>query len=127
MKVLICGGRNYSDYLTLAKTLNEAHHNSPFTLVIHGAAKGADFLAGRWAEIAGVPVSEFPANWKSHTPKCGPKCRQNNHCRRAGFLRNEQMLKQGRPDLVIAFPGGPGTKSMVEVAQNASVKVVHAG
>jgi len=33
--------------------------------------------------------------------------------KKAGPLRNQRMLDEGKPDLVVAFPGGGGTKDMV--------------
>lgn len=34
------------------------------------------------------------------------------------------MLKEGKPDLVIAFPGGNGTKDMVTKARKAGIEVI---
>ena len=124
MRALVCGGRNYSDYIKFTNSLNQLHEQMGFTAIIHGAASGADTLADRWAKTAGVPVKTFPASWKTHDDRCGYRCRQGQYCRRAGFRRNEQMLHQGRPDVVIAFPGGPGTASMIKLAQDASVMVI---
>ena len=101
MKALVCGGREYSDYPTLARTLNSIHQDNPdnpITTLIHGAARGADSLAGRWAKTAGVPVREFPVDWNSHGQKCGNCCGSGRYCHRAGFLRKEQMLRCGQPD-----------------------------
>jgi hypothetical protein len=42
---------------------------------------------------------------------------------KAGPLRNYQMLEEGKPDLVVAFPGGGGTKDMVRRAVKAGVSV----
>jgi predicted Rossmann-fold nucleotide-binding protein len=53
----------------------------------------------------------FPANW--------PK-----HGKGAGFIRNQQMLNEGKPDLMIAFPGGKGTADMIEKAIKAGIKVI---
>jgi UDP-N-acetylmuramoylalanine-D-glutamate ligase len=33
------------------------------------------------------------------------------------------MLKEGRPDLVVAFPGGKGTANMVAQARAAGIRV----
>jgi UDP-N-acetylmuramoylalanine-D-glutamate ligase len=38
-------------------------------------------------------------------------------------MRNKWMLTDGKPDLVIAFPGGRGTASMVNLARAAGVPV----
>src|SRR5258708_15682483 len=34
-------------------------------------------------------------------------------------LRNRDMLCDGKPDLIIAFPGGKGTAGMVDLARKA--------
>lgn len=78
--------------------------------VIHGAASGADRLAGEVATEMGIPVEEFPARW-------------NDYGRAAGVIRNQMMLTHGKPDLVLAFPGGRGTADMVARARKANVPV----
>jgi hypothetical protein len=42
----------------------------------------------------------------------------------AGPIRNKTMLTQGRPDVVLAFPGGTGTADMKRQARRAGVRVV---
>jgi hypothetical protein len=44
--------------------------------------------------------------------------------RAAGPMRNERMLKEGRPDLVIAFPGRTGTAGMKALAREAGVMII---
>jgi hypothetical protein len=110
MRVLVCGGRDFSDRELLFDTLAALHAATPITALIHGAAKGADRLAGEWGESAGVPVLAFPADWKRYRNAAGPK-------------RNAQMLAEGKPDLVVAFPGGTGTANMIGQATAAGVTV----
>lgn len=109
---LVCGGRDYKDHVTLHNRLIEVmgERGRPY-LLIHGAAKGADRLAERWARHMGVHVRAYPAEWKRYGPSAGP-------------IRNKQMLDEGRPNLVIAFPGGRGTADMVKQAQERGVEVV---
>jgi hypothetical protein len=45
----------------------------------------------------------------------------------AGPIRNARMLEEGKPDIVIAFPGGRGTANMIEQAHAAGVEVVQVG
>jgi hypothetical protein len=52
----------------------------------------------------------FPANWKQYGKS-------------AGYRRNTQMLEEGKPDIVIAFPGGRGTEMMCEIAETAGITV----
>jgi rhamnogalacturonyl hydrolase YesR len=109
--VLVCGGRDYNDEARLNAVLSTAHLRDPIGLVLHGAANGADTLAGMWARARGIRVMAFPANWEEFG-------------KRAGFLRNERMLVEGKPDVVAAFPGGRGTADMVRRAKAAGVRVV---
>ena len=108
MKVLVCGGRNYSDYNKLSEHLRELDPS----IVVHGAARGADLLADRWAMENNVVVCSYPANWKVHG-------------RAAGLIRNKLMLDEESPDHVIAFPdpGSKGTWHMVNIAKQAGVPV----
>ena len=113
MRVLVCGGRDFDDAFCLADRLAELHQQRPFSLLIHGDARGADHLAGCWAFYTGVPVIRFPADWRKHGPAAGP-------------IRNRKMLVEGKPDLVVAFPGGKGTANMVAQAREAGVEVIEA-
>lgn len=109
-RVLVCGGRDYADYGTFCWHMHNIGQGG-IECVIHGAAPGADGLAARWAKEVGIPVKAYPAAWNIHGPAAGP-------------IRNQQMLDEGKPDLVIAFPGGRGTADMVRRAKAAGVKVV---
>lgn len=92
-----------------ASGTDERWNPSLHLTVIHGAASGADQLAGAWARANGIRELAEPADWKRHG-------------KAAGFIRNKAMLDMG-PDYVIAFPGGRGTAMMVEIARRAGVEV----
>lgn len=111
MRVLVCGGRDYNAH-EAAIWLNR---NVPIgvTCVIHGDARGADTGADQWAKLLGLPLEVYPADWKRDGMAAGP-------------IRNAKMLKEGKPDLVIAFTGGNGTKDMVQRAKYAGVYVIFA-
>ncbi len=110
MRVLVCGGRKFNDWTMLTEHLDVMHAANPFTVVIHGDAQGADTLAKEWAISRGVKHLPFPAKWTQYGDAAGP-------------IRNTQMLVEGHPDKVIAFPGGSGTANMVEQARKAGVPV----
>ena len=51
MRILVCGGRNYTDRDHIWNTLCEIDATrGPITVVIHGAATGADSEAMIWAQ-----------------------------------------------------------------------------
>lgn len=110
MRVLVCGGRDFDRQEVVDSFLDELLAEVDITLIIHGAARGADLLGASWAHRRGINVLAFPANWKKYG-------------RSAGHVRNAQMLKDGNPDLVVAFPGGRGTAHMVNIAKAANIKV----
>ena len=116
--VLICGGRNWNYPKMTFRKLDALHQRHRFGKVVHGAAKGADTLADKWAKKAGVQVEAYPAIWR-------PAELGGRVDRRAGFTRNKRMLDQAKPGLVIAFPGGSGTSDMVRRAHQAGVKVIN--
>ena len=116
MRVLVCGGREFDDWNLLNITLHETmgiYRGSPpeSHVVISGDSVGADWLARSWAKSTGRRYEGFPANWKKYGKAAGP-------------IRNQQMLDEGKPDLVVAFSGGVGTADMVKRAKNFGVDVV---
>ena len=111
MKALVCGGRKFNDMRKASTELDRLRTELGFTNIIQGGATGADTIAMIWANSRGVPNVTYPALWKLHGKKAGP-------------MRNTQMLEEGKPDVVIAFPGGKGTRDMVAKAEAAGVKVI---
>ena len=86
MKVLVSGSRFYRDYqkiLAVVKSLD-------IDLLIAGGCRGADTLAVRAACQCGIRYIEYPADWKRFGKSAGP-------------IRNAQMLKVEKPDLVLIF------------------------
>lgn len=110
-RVLVCGGRDYPDRRRVCEILDTAHAANPIILLIAGGANGADALAVDWARMRGVPYKTFPAEWERLGLAAGP-------------MRNQQMLDEGKPHMVIAFPGGRGTADMIKKANAAGVPVV---
>ena len=107
VKVLVCGGRTWNDRGSVSRVLSLLRP----TEVIHGAASGADQLARDWALHNQVLIRQFPADWAKHGKAAGP-------------MRNQRMLDESKPDVVVAFPGGRGTADMVRRAKAAGVRVM---
>lgn len=110
MRILVCGGRDYFNVSAVNHVLHAVHKRKPITCIIEGGANGADRLAREWAKSSGIPVQTFEADWSKYG-------------RRAGPLRNYKMLVEGKPDGVIAFPGGTGTFDMINQAMKKGIKV----
>lgn len=128
IKVLVCGGRDFGateqEYHFIARTLNTIFFDKgwihapdeygnwlPDVVIISGEARGVDRAAASYASTNWTGYEGYPADWETHGKK-------------AGILRNVRMLEEGKPDLVVAFPGGRGTAHMVKIAKEAGVPVI---
>lgn len=112
MKVLVCGSRSWGETRDQVVKLYDRIGELPLdATIIHGNARGADRLAGDAALRRGNPVEVFPADW-------------DEHGRKAGIVRNLQMLDQ-KPDLVIGFWDGisRGTKHTLAQAERRGIPV----
>lgn len=118
MRVLVCGSRYFNDYPRLCLEMDnisekeDFDNNQPIT-IISGAARGADTLGERYAEECGWELARYPADWETHGKRAGP-------------IRNSQMLREGKPDLVVAFraPDSRGTQNMIDQSRKAGVETV---
>jgi len=113
MKILICGNRSFTDIDKIREVISSLPKKD--TVIIHGAAKGADSIAGQVAAEVGLRVLAFPADWKKYGRAAGP-------------IRNKKMLIEGKPNIVYAFyrdkAESKGTKNMVNQAIKAGIKVI---
>ena len=86
-------------------------------LVLHGGARGADAAIGRAAQQLGWSALVMPAQWQLHGRAAGP-------------IRNRELIEEAvaravvhsspgsiASVLVVAFPGGAGTASLVREAR----------
>ena len=111
-KVLVCGGRDYFNSGHLNNVLNLFVETvGPISLLINGGARGADTLAYQWATDKGINTATYKADWTKHKKAAGP-------------IRNQFMLEDSDPDLVIAFKGGNGTKHMIDISRKAGKTVI---
>jgi hypothetical protein len=111
MKVLCCGDRNWSNEKVIEQALAKL---SSAVTIIHGDAPGADSIAGRYAARFGYDVEAYPAAWSKFGKKAGP-------------IRNTQMLLEGKPTVIWAFHNdlaqSKGTLNMVTQARRAGIRV----
>lgn len=113
--LLVCGGRDFDDkgllYATLTRIWREIRQNGVKVILVHGGARGADRLAGQWAEEMGVPCIVHAADW-------------DRYGRSAGIIRNIEMFDKWKPSAVVAFKGGKGTAHMVGYARKKGANVL---
>ncbi|MGB3417884.1 MAG: DUF2493 domain-containing protein [Mesorhizobium sp.] len=119
MRVLVCGGRDFNDRQKLHNALDaivprtepdEYGNSLPDNVtIIHGGARGADQLADDYGVLNWCGIEIFRADWGLG--------------KAAGPIRNQRMINEGKPDIVVAFPGGKGTADMVRRAKTAGIPV----
>ena len=122
MRVLICGSRDWKDQeivdiVVSGLMVEYSGFDKEGLVVINGKAPGADSCARIAAEQhrdngERVRPQNFPADWTTFGNAAGP-------------IRNQQMLDEGKPDLVIAFnddiSNSKGTRDMVRRAKQAGL------
>lgn len=107
MRLLVTGGREYADEQTVRKVITALDPE----VVIHGAAPGLDTLAKQIAHELGIPDDAYKADWDGQGRAAGP-------------LRNAKMIREGMPELCVAFPGGRGTADCTSKCKDAGVPVL---
>ena len=99
-KVIVAGGRDFTDYALLQSTMQHLLSEKSDIEIVSGVARGADSLALQFAAQNHLPVKKFPANWHL----CGKS---------AGFKRNKEMAEYA--DACVCFWDGKskGTADMI--------------
>ena len=116
MKVIIAGGRDFTNVTVMATTLNNLQdvdhviEIEKLTLIC-GMARGADLAAYKLFSEAGLPIKMYPADW-------------DQYGKSAGFIRNAQMADIA--DMLIAFWDGEsrGTAHMIDTARKLNLNVL---
>ena len=106
MVIGIVGGRDFDDYSLLTTTMNE--YVDKVHLIVSGGAKGADSLGERWAKENNKKTLIFKPEWEKYGKS-------------AGFIRNQEIVKNS--DFVLAFWDGKskGTKSSIDLCKKNEI------
>ena len=91
-------------------------------LLLHGGARGADAAIGRAAHQLGWSSLVMPAQWERHGRAAGPI--RNRELLQQAIARAEAHTSPGSiaSVLVVAFPGGAGTASLVQQARRMAAR-----
>lgn len=95
MRILVTGSRDWTDKVAVAQAIREAWlvAGRPYgVVVVHGGARGADYIAGVYAKRLGFSVEPHPLDDDAW----------NKHGKRAGYIRNKEMVDAGA-DVCLAF------------------------
>ena len=110
MKVIIAGGRDFTDYAFLKRNCDAVLFEKTGITVISGTAGGADTMGEKYAREKHYAIKQFPAFWDIYGKS-------------AGYKRNSQMADYA--DVLIAFWDGQskGTKHMIDLAKSKNMDV----
>jgi hypothetical protein len=111
IRILITGSRDWTDRHVIEEALWEVSDDEFNVLVTGACPSGADRIAEDiWAGWD-FPVERHPADW-------------NRHGKRAGFIRNAEMVTAGA-DLCLAFirNGSRGASMTADLAEKAGIPV----
>lgn len=114
VKVLVTGSRKWTDCAAIHAELAAL---PPGSIVIHGACRGADAIAGSIAKEMGLVVRAYVADWYQYGPAAGP-------IRNSEMLQREHTECDVKIDLVLAFGDGPGTRDMIRKAFAKGIRIV---
>lgn len=111
--ILVTGDREWRSPKQIRIICRELSQFPKDSILVHGAARGVDSIAAEIAKELGFEVRGYPADWDTYG-------------RAAGHIRNRLMLKEQKPDIVIAFhhsiDKSKGTKDMIIVSGQSGVK-----
>lgn len=120
-RIIVTGSRDLRDYQIVERWLDAAQSflgvGPKYTVVVHGACRGADALAAEWANAREAWLEPHPADWHLGGKGAGP-------------ARNTRMVNGGG-DLGVAFwtgsTSGSGTFACLTKISRAGIPlwVVH--
>ena len=113
MRVIIAGGRDYTDYdrlVEVCETLLDGWLDDEIIIMSGNCSEGADAMGETFADERGYKLELFPAEWHKYGRAAGPR-------------RNVVMSKKA--DVLVAFWNGksPGTDNMIHEAMRDGLEV----
>lgn len=120
--VAITGGRDFYDYPHMKRVLGAVHRQRPISVIRNGGMTGADALSSYWAYENKVDTECFGAKWGSLDRRAGPE--RSREMLSWGECGNCCTTRHWEPDLLVAFPGGRGTNTAVDIARELNIAVL---
>ncbi len=110
----IVGSREFQDYELMKSKILQYFTKQDGLLriseIISGGCVGADKLSERFAKEFDISTKIFPAQWSLHG-------------RAAGFIRNEDIVKNSQ--VLLAFwNGSKGTQNSISIAKRLKIETI---
>lgn len=111
MKIAVIGSRGYNNYNEFCEMLEYFIQNLGEVTFVSGAAKsGGDALIARYCKENNLPLIEFPADW-------------NNLGKKAGFIRNKQIIDEAEGVIAFWDLKSKGTEHSILLARKKGIKI----
>lgn len=111
--LIIAGGRDFNSYEVLDESIKIKYPElceCDNLIVYCGTAKGADTIGEEWAKENEVKIKYFRPDW-------------NRLGKRAGIVRNKEMLEKATHLLCFWDGVSKGSKNMIEISIKKGIKV----
>ncbi|TPG59992.1 DUF4326 domain-containing protein [Ewingella americana] len=112
VKLLVSGGRDYNNKPQVWSVLDQIHQTIGISKIIEGGAKGLDTQVAIYGYTKCIYVHTANADW-------------DKYGKGAGSIRNQEMLDEYRPDVLLAFSGNRGTSDMVRRAVKHGIPILY--
>lgn len=110
MKVIVAGSRNFNDYNSLEKKMDTILKNQDNVTIISGTAIGAGKLGERYAGENHHKLVKYVPMWDIFGKK-------------AGYMRNEEMVRSSDAAVVFWDGKSKGTKHMIDISKKFKLKL----
>lgn len=110
MKLGIVGSRDFTDYEYFKSKLDPV--KAKIDHVVSGGAKGADYLAEKWAADNNISITIYRPQW-------------DKHGKSAGYKRNELIVDDSNAIVAFQVEGSKGTQHTIDITnkKNKPIKV----
>ena len=131
MKIIISGGRDFTDYEKLKSCCEQVlifyQGTDEEIEIISGTAKGADSLGARFGYEKGFKVTSMPADWEKYGKAAGYKRNTEMavYAQLVGDdLKAHEVIKRFQPCLIAFWNGvSKGTSHMIDIARKRGMNV----
>jgi len=115
IRLAVVGSRTITDFNIVADYLDDlifkTNKISAVGLIISGGARGIDRLAERYADERGIKKKVIKPDW-------------NTYGKRAGYLRNIEIVKNASMVVAIWDGKSKGTKHTIDIAEREGKEVI---
>jgi hypothetical protein len=97
-KVIVAGSRTIKDYKVVEKAIIDSSFE--ITEIVSGTAQGVDKLGEKYADLNGIPIKRFVAEWDRLGKSAGPIRNEEMACYADALIAVRQNRSRGTTDMI---------------------------